>query len=185
MRASCRRLNLLLILTLLASVSAFAGQAGSGSFTVTLTDGYYYTDPAGNPSDVYSGSFSWNSLGKLTSFSFGFPYTPSGYPAWSGNLADSSCSNMVSLPPNPGIDICYFPSPVANPNAFEFFPNSVFRYGSTVVAGPNGGDCYCTAHGYVTWGSFNLDPVPEPSSLVMFGSGVLGLAGLLRRKFGA
>jgi len=183
MRVSFGRLSLLLILSLLASVSAFAGQAGSGSFTVTLTDGYYYTDPPGNPSDVYSGSFSWNSLGKLTSFSFGFPYTPSGYPAWSGNLADSSCSNVVSLPPNPGIDICYFPSPVANPNAFEFFPNSDFRYGSTYTAGLS---CNCTGHGYVTWGSFNFnDPVPEPSSLVMFGSGVLGLAGLLRRKFGA
>ncbi len=33
-------------------------------------------------------------------------------------------------------------------------------------------------------GSFS-SPVPEPGSLMMFGSGVIGLAGLLRRKFSA
>ena len=32
-------------------------------------------------------------------------------------------------------------------------------------------------------GEFNLEPTtPEPGTLIMFGSGVLGLAGLLRRK---
>ena len=31
-------------------------------------------------------------------------------------------------------------------------------------------------------GEFNFSPVPEPGTLVMFGSGILGLAGVLRRK---
>ena len=172
MRLSCRRMSFLLILTLLASVSAFAGQAGNGSFTVTLTDGYYFPN-------TYVGTFTWNGADVLTSFNFSFP-------GWSGNVADSSCSNVVTFPANSGIDICYLPAPVANPDAFEFFPNSVFRYGSTFVPGPPGGSCDCTGHGYVTWGPFNVDsPVPEPGSLVLFGSGVLGVAGLLRRKFGA
>jgi hypothetical protein len=35
----------------------------------------------------------------------------------------------------------------------------------------------------VTLGSSTPGPVPEPSTLLMFGSGVLGLAGALRRKF--
>jgi hypothetical protein len=35
----------------------------------------------------------------------------------------------------------------------------------------------------VTLGSAAPGPVPEPSTLLMFGSGVLGLAGALRRKF--
>ena len=30
---------------------------------------------------------------------------------------------------------------------------------------------------------YNCNTVPEPSSLMLFGTGVLGLAGALRRKF--
>ena len=37
--------------------------------------------------------------------------------------------------------------------------------------------------GYTLGGEFNLAPsTPEPSTLIMFGSGILGLAGVLRRK---
>jgi PEP-CTERM motif len=37
--------------------------------------------------------------------------------------------------------------------------------------------------GITVFGEQGLNPTPEPGTLVMFGSGVLGLAGLLRRKF--
>lgn len=39
--------------------------------------------------------------------------------------------------------------------------------------------------GLTVFGEHGLSPTPEPGTLVMFGSGVIGLAGLLRRKFNA
>ena len=36
--------------------------------------------------------------------------------------------------------------------------------------------------GAVNSGDLNLNPVPEPGTLAMFGSGLIGLAGVLRRK---
>ena len=38
--------------------------------------------------------------------------------------------------------------------------------------------------GYTLGGEFDMGatPTPEPGTLVMFGSGILGLAGVLRRK---
>jgi hypothetical protein len=39
--------------------------------------------------------------------------------------------------------------------------------------------------GLTVYGEKNFNPTPEPGTLIMFGSGVIGLAGLLRRKFNA
>jgi len=32
-------------------------------------------------------------------------------------------------------------------------------------------------------GDIHLEPVPEPGTLALFGSGLIGMAGVLRRKF--
>jgi hypothetical protein len=40
-----------------------------------------------------------------------------------------------------------------------------------------------TLFGLTVFGEKGFSPVPEPGTLVMFGSGAIGLAGLLRRKF--
>ena len=160
-----RKLNLVLLLILLASATAFASPAGSETFTLLIrNDGSYL---AGNS---YSGSFAWDSAGVLTAFNFNFP-------GWTGNVADNNCSNIVT---NPGVDLCYIPGPTSYPYAFAFYgsysPGTIFRYGSTLVPGlsftPAG-------TGDVTWGTSS---VPEPGSLFMFGSGVIGFAGLLRRR---
>lgn len=37
--------------------------------------------------------------------------------------------------------------------------------------------------GFVGSGDIHLQPVPEPGTLAMFGSGLIGIAGVLRRKF--
>ena len=40
-----------------------------------------------------------------------------------------------------------------------------------------------TLYAYALGGEFNLAPTtPEPGTLILFGSGILGLAGVLRRK---
>jgi hypothetical protein len=47
---------------------------------------------------------------------------------------------------------------------------------------PSGGGAVAWADGGITGLSYNTSTVPEPGSMILFGSGVVGLAGLLRRK---
>lgn len=56
--------------------------------------------------------------------------------------------------------------------------------GNPAVTFSGGGSCY-NALGVCEIGSMDLTlhPVPEPGTLAMFGSGLIGVAGLLRRKF--
>jgi hypothetical protein len=65
-------------------------------------------------------------------------------------------------------------------NVFSFFaPNA-----TDITPGNNYGE-FATNGGFGV-GTFSLtanSPVPEPSTLVMLGTGVLGAAGALRRKF--
>jgi len=55
-------------------------------------------------------------------------------------------------------------------------------YALSIVLGENvpGGDGNET---FLSGGSANLGDVPEPSSIVLLGSGALGLAGVIRRRF--
>jgi hypothetical protein len=39
--------------------------------------------------------------------------------------------------------------------------------------------------GAVTSVDISITPIPEPSSLALFGTGLIGIAGLIRRKLGA
>lgn len=49
---------------------------------------------------------------------------------------------------------------------------------------PFGGGSVAWLDGGITGLSYNVTTVPEPGSMLLFGSGVIGLAGLLRRKLG-
>jgi hypothetical protein len=49
---------------------------------------------------------------------------------------------------------------------------------------PFGGGSVAWMDGGITGLSYNVNTVPEPGCMVLFGTGVIGLAGLLRRKLG-
>jgi hypothetical protein len=64
-------------------------------------------------------------------------------------------------------------APVAGGYQVELILQNTVPFGGGSVAWMDGG---------ITGLSYNV--TPEPGSMVLFGSGVIGLAGLLRRKFG-
>src|ERR1039458_2194490 len=49
-------------------------------------------------------------------------------------------------------------------------------------SGTNYGDCGLGGEAFTLTGQTNPTTTPEPSSILLFGSGILGLAGVLRRK---
>jgi hypothetical protein len=61
---------------------------------------------------------------------------------------------------------------------------NVYYYAGTYYDCNNvdNGVCYVGSGVPLTSGSLSLDPTPEPGTLVLFATGLLGLAGMLRRK---
>jgi len=81
--------------------------------------------------------------------------------------------------------IASFVAAVLDPAVLAYFelPNVPEVYGSIhfdLIGGINPID---GGHGAVGSGDINVSQVPEPGTLAMFGSGLIGLAGVLRRKF--
>jgi hypothetical protein len=77
----------------------------------------------------------------------------------------------------PQLDFSGFLANLSNSSAVNFYYSSGTYYASV---NPPSDSNYNP--GYAL-NSFTASPVPEPNSLILLGSGVLGLAGIVRRKF--
>jgi len=114
----------------------------------------------------------------------GITYDPVNHSLWistflNHNVADYSLSGTF-------LSSFYTADPVAGALAFDpadhtlwlvdYYTGNLEQYstaGALLSTGPN--------VGYALGGEFN-EATPEPGTLVMFGSGIIGLAGVLRRK---
>jgi len=117
--------------------------------------------------------------GFTTGFSFNYTAINVGgtVNVWSGVNGSGTLLATLTLPTTPsgpclgyGAGFC------------PFFPIGV-SFSGTAESIDFGGTANQIVFDDVTFGSSTPGNTPEPGTLVMFGSGVIGLAGLLRRKF--
>jgi len=161
-----RVVTVVLTFILLAAGAVYAAPINTDTFTISDLSGPL----AGN---TYTGSVTWDPSVSLNLISFN-----TDFPGWAGaTLADLAYAPYFTPPA--GIELFYAPPPVGNTNAFAFFGTSpFFSYGTTITVN---GDFSDAGQGTVTWGSIT-GSTPEPGTWIMFGSGIIALAGTVRRK---
>lgn len=112
---------------------------------------------------------------------FSFNYTAINFSGavnvWSGLNGTGSLLATLNLPTTPS-----GPCPGYGAGFCPFFPIGV-SFAGTAQSIDFGGVANQIVFDDVTFGSATPGSTPEPGTLIMFGSGVIGMAGLLRRKF--
>jgi hypothetical protein len=138
-----------------ASLGGFA-VTGSGTLTATLSGGVWTVDSI-------SGAMGGSSITTLSNF--------------------EGADNQI-FPGDTLLDTNGLGFETAASTQYDIF--SFFAPGSTVTLGNNFGE-FVSSTGFGGVGTFNLvdtnSPVPEPSTFVLLGTGLLGAAGAVRRKF--
>ena len=172
-----------LALAMLPASSAFADTfdfnfngpkfSGSGTFTATFDSGdqWTITGVTGSVTSTLDGTSNINALLPVNSYPTGFGQTPN--------------DNILIFPGTPG-----FRNPVYFDNAGVSFSlvnnddvnlNDTFGFEATVDGKHNVTDLDYS----ISITDVGASPAPEPSSLLLLGTGVLGAAGVLRRKIAA
>jgi len=157
-----------------------AGQAKADTtvnFTVTITSGT-------ESGDIFTGSYAYDSSNQMTSFAFSDPnwdsssFTNNSDPAWNNTGQGYAYYQLT----NPSDWMVWFnKNTQTQDDSFAFgsanlLPNQ-FVYGTSTGCGA---DCfYIDGSGTV---SYSSTATPEPGTMMLLGTGLFGLLGLMRRR---
>jgi len=181
--------NIVLVTTLLGLPSLTFGQTiFDVTGTLTLANGSL----AGTAVGSFSGTIHINTTtGDIVSWNFSMPSIPA-YPGYAAvgaftfSPSDSTSSFLPSTVINPGapgyltISNGQYQVTFAVPNALVY-PGVAGPV--SFSGGPNGSDYAAPGAGFSIAGTITPSPVPEPSAVVLVGSGLLGILGFRRKLF--
>ena len=186
----------LIALSLTIGIAGSGGIANAGILTGSvsfnsITNLYTYSYTLDNR----SGPATVNDFAILISTVQDPTLTPAAHTDPGGSIFFTSFSGSSSLPPlnESGTfwEWASFSVPVGTMlSGFSFSTpyapvsnsaNNYFLYGDTYTGGPPGNEGVIE-YGHIVAPDVPVPTAPEPSSLMLFGSGILGLAGILRRR---
>jgi hypothetical protein len=157
----------------LALISGAAGGTGNFDGAPTMPTVMYFLSGSGDIMDVAAG------FNTGFAFYYSSPFHTGSVTVYSGLDGTGSVLATLTLPSTP--DGTTYGPPCSG--LYQYCPWEPIgvAFSGTAMSVNFSGTANYIAFDNVTLGASS--PVPEPGTLVMFGSGALGLAGLLRRKF--
>lgn len=142
----------------------------TGNFVVDTSGG---TGFVGGSFSVFDGvnTYTFNPATDFTTSGVALPFGNFGYDYFTNSAGDQfQLLAFFSPGPSSSVLLCS----LANPCSIAIpVPQNTY---STLI--PNGGSSYFISNGSVT----PVSATPEPSSFALFGTGILGVAGMVRRR---